>query len=361
MKVLFLYSSMRKGGAERVIASLSNRFVQAGHSVTVAVLDDAPSQYELDARVEYLPLGIAHESNTLLDFAKSILRKLRTIRKVSKTVRPDVLVAFQPQLAVLAKLAVPRTKVIGAERSNPRFARRNFKEKLFVKLSPICDGFLFQTKGAQAVYPERTGEKSCVIPNGVFVAPSGDVLPASARGKRICATGSMRKVKRYDLLISAFAEFHRTHADYTLTLYGEGPQKSELETLTKTRGVQDAVDFSGNTSDVAGALCNHEIFVLASDYEGMPNGLMEALACGCACVSTDCDFGPRELIEDGRNGLLVPTGDADAICAALCRIADDSAFADALGAAAQEIRTTHDPEIIAKRFLSYFESVCKEP
>ncbi len=361
MKVLFLYSSMKKGGAERVIASLSNLFSEMGHSVTIAVLEQGASAYELDARVEYLPLGIAKESETVLDFAKSILRKLRTIRGVYRKVRPDVLVAFQPQLAVLAKLAVPSATVIGAERSNPRFARRSFKEKLFVKLSPICDGFLFQTKGARGLYPKRTGEKSCVIPNGVFVSPSGEVLPTSARGNRICATGSMRAVKRYDLLLSAFSKFSSIHAGYTLSLYGEGEQKEALVAQAERLGIADAVHFLGNTADVASALCAHEMFVLSSDHEGMPNGLMEALACGCACVSTDCDFGPRELIEDGENGLLVPTGDADALCDALCRIAEDRAFADALGVTAQKISTTHEPREIAKRFLSYFESVCNEP
>ncbi len=355
MHILFLYGSMKKGGAERVIASLSNRFVALGDKVTVAVLDGTDSAYELDARVNFLPLGIAQDSENPLQAAWNQIRKMRAVKAVYRREKPDVLVAFDVQLAALAKLAVPRARVVGSERANPYLARRGLRWKLFVKLSALLDGFVFQTQGAKGFYPKKTQEKSAVIPNGVFCRLPEEIPSYSARTPSVCATGSLRHVKRYDLLLDAFA---RVSVPLTLHIYGEGALMEKLKAQAESLGISDRVVFEGNCADVAQKLITHRLFVLSSDHEGMPNGLMEALACGCACVSTDCNFGPSELIRDGENGLLVPCGDAVALAQAIERLASDEGLGGAVSSAARGILTTHAPHVIANRFKEYFENIC---
>jgi len=346
---------MRKGGAERVIASLSNRFVALGDKVTIAVLNGTDPAYELDARVNFLPLDIAQDSENPLQAAWNQVRKMRAVKAVYRREKPDVIVAFDAQLAVLAKLAVSRARVVGSERANPYLVRRGFQKKLFVFLSRFVDGFVFQTEGAKGFYPKRTQKKSEVIPNGVFCALPSEIPGYDARTPSICATGSLRQVKRYDLLLDAFS---RVSAPLTLHIYGDGRLRDALKQQAETLGISDRVVFEGNCADVAAKLVTHRMFVLSSDHEGMPNGLMEAMACGCACVSTNCNFGPSELISDGENGLLVPCGDADALADAIMKIATHADLGETFSQNAQHLIDTHSPEQIANRFRAYFERVC---
>ena len=354
MNILFLYGSMKKGGAERVIASLSNRFVDLGDTVTVTVLSSTESAYELDERVNFLRLGIAQDSENPIQAIWHQFRKMRAIKGAYKQIKPDVIVAFDPQLASLAKLAVPRACVVGSERANPYLARRGFQKKLFVKLSGLTDGFVFQTEGAKGFYPQKTQRKAEVIPNGVFCALPEKIPSYTERTMSVCATGSLRQVKRYDLLLNAFS--HVT-APLTLHIYGDGALMEALKQQAQDLGISERVVFEGNCADVAAKLTTHRMFVLCSDHEGMPNGLMEALACGCACVSTDCNFGPSELITNGENGLLVPCGDAEKLAEAIEKIASDEEFASHLAKNAQGILKTHAPDVIADRFKTYFETV----
>lgn len=356
MHILFLYGSMRKGGAERVIASLSNRFVSLGDTVTVAVLDSSDSSYDLDERVKFVRLGIAKDSENPVQALLHQFGKMRAIKSVCRAQNPDVVVAFDAQLAVLAKLAVPRARVVGSERANPYLARRSFQKKLFVSLSTVTDGFVFQTHGAKGFYPQKTQKRSAVIPNGVFCALPAEIPPYGERSFSVCATGSLRHVKRYDLLLDAFS---RVKAPLTLHIYGDGALREKLKAQAKDLGISDRVVFEGNCADVASKLTTHRIFVLSSDHEGMPNGLLEALACGCACVSTDCDFGPSELIRNGENGVLVPCGDAQALADALETLANDAVLAERLSETAKGILDTHAPDVIAARFRKYFEDVCR--
>lgn len=338
-----------------MIASLSNRFVELGDTVTVTVLDDTESAYELDSRVNFLRLNIAQDSETPLQAAGNQIRKMRAIKKTYQSERPDVIVAFDVQLATLAKLAVPSARVVGSERANPYLVRNGFPKNLFVSLSKIVDGFVFQTQGAKGFYPPKTQKKSEVIPNGVFCALPSEIPAYDTRSLSICATGSLRRVKRYDLLLDAFS---RVSAPLTLHIYGDGELRDALKQQAEDLGISDRVVFEGNCADIAAKLVTHQIFVLSSDHEGMPNGLMEAMACGCACVSTDCDFGPSELISNEENGLLVPCGDAERLAEAIERIASDPALGEALSQNARNLIKTHSPAVIADRFRTYFKHVC---
>ena len=230
------------------------------------------------------------------------------------------------------------------------------------KHSTNVDGFVFQTKRVSLCYSEKLRKKGAVIHNGVF----SEILPekitefADRKHNDICAVGRLDGQKGYDILLDAFAGFSEKHPGYHLHIYGEGPRKKELLTAIDKLELTDKVTMHGSVPNVMFTVENMGMFVLASRFEGMPNALMEAMACGLPCISTDCDFGPSELIQDGENGLLVPVGDAEALCVAMERIAEDPALAEKLSQNSRKIRQDHSGEEIAEQYHTYIQKVLGE-
>ena len=262
--------------------------------------------------------------------------------------------------AVTAKIALGRRcKVVGSERCNPYRDFRGKMEKLIYWMTPLLDGCVFQTKGAGMFYPTSLRRKSTVIPNGVSFGVRPQQEPYTAREKSIIVIGRITRQKRHDLMIQAFSQFHKDYPEYRLTILGKGEDQEKLLTQIRENGLEPFVTLLGFQKNVGDFLTRSRMFVLTSDFEGMPNVLLEAMACGCACISTDCDFGPSELIEDGENGLLVRVGDADAICQAMCRIAEDDALGTRFSENAQKINETHSMDVIAEQYHNYLSAVVK--
>ncbi len=147
----------------------------------------------------------------------------------------------------------------------------------------------------------------------------------------------------------AFALFLPAHPDYTLHLYGDGRLRETLQALAGDLGISDRVFFEGFQSDVHRAIRDAEMFVLSSDYEGLPNALMEAMRMGLPCISTACT-GAVDLIRDGENGLLAPVGDAAALARAMDQLSGDAALRAALGEQATEDMEKYSAEQITKRW-----------
>jgi len=362
LHIMFYYSSMQRGGAERVISSLANDFVRRGAEVSILVLDDKPSRYPLDARVHFINLCANKSSSNVLTAVRNNLRRMMLTRKTFQNKRPDVVVCFginNLAFALAAKSGLS-IKTIGSERSNPfRTDVGRFWTKMKQLLSPYADGYIFSTEGARTYYPEKTREKSVVIPNGVFADTMPDIVPKLSERwqKTVCSTGRLQPVKGFDVLIDAFWRFRQRFPDYTLHIYGEGKQRAVLEKLVREKGLENHAFLEGYVDDIPAALCRHTMFAFTSRHEGMPNGLIEALACGLPCVAANCDFGPSDLIQHEENGLLVPVGDAEATANAMARIAANSGFADKLARNALKIRETHSMGEIAKRFHDYIVCV----
>ncbi|MBP2639412.1 MAG: hypothetical protein H6Q66_363 [Firmicutes bacterium] len=365
MHIMFYYVSMRRGGAERVISSLANDFVRRGAEVSILVLDDQPSQYPLDDKVNMIKLGTIADSQNIFAAVKNNLRRIVMTRKTLKERHPQAVVCFginNLAFALAAKLGLD-IKIIGSERSNPYHSNvGHFWKKMKKLLSPYADGYIFSTEGAKGYYPKKTQDKSVIIPNGIFAGTLPAIVPdiAKRRPKTICTTGRLEPVKGFDILVEAFSRFHQSFPEHTLHIYGEGKQKAALQRLILEKGLEKHAFLEGYAEDVPAVLCSHTMFAFTSHHEGMPNGLIEALACGLPCVAANCDFGPAELIRDGENGLLAAVGDPEAIAGAMKRIASDAAFAEKLSKNALKIRETHSPAEISRRFYDYITNVAKK-
>lgn len=205
--------------------------------------------------------------------------------------------------------------------------------------------WVFQTEDAKAWYGNHV-RHGVVIPNAIneaFIKPPYE----GERRKVIATAGRLSAQKNFGLLINAFADIAEDFPDYSLEIYGEGEKRSELEALAEKRGVAHRVKMPGYTTSLGEKIQDVTLFVLSSDYEGMPNALMEAMALGLPCISTDCPVGgPRCLIKCGLNGVLVPINDARALSSEITKVLQNSSYRDNLGHEASKVRIDFNPIII---------------
>ncbi|MEU6062613.1 glycosyltransferase [Streptomyces sp. NPDC047097] len=193
------------------------------------------------------------------------------------------------------------------------------------------------------------------VPNSV---PEPQVGPADPAAKYVVAAGRLTRVKRYDLLVEAFAKVVAARPDWRLRIYGSGDatgnEKDALRGLVEERGLGEHVALMGTANPLDAELVKGSIAVSTSRLESFGMTLVEAMRCGLPVVSTDCPHGPREIIEDGVDGRLVPVGDADAVAEALLGYIEDDELRRRAGAAALANARRFDPVAIAERHEALF-------
>ena len=228
-----------------------------------------------------------------------------------------------------------------------------FVKRLYKK----ADGFVFQTSDAMKFYDGAINCKTAVIEN-----PINDIFlnhkKAKTRRKNAVSCGRLEKQKNYGLLIDAFADVVKLYPDYTLEIYGEGSKKEELKGLSRKLGIDNKVLFKGRADNIADEIADAGVFVMSSDYEGMPNALMEAMALGIPCISTDCPVGgPKVLIGKDENGILVDMGDKKALANAILRVIGDKELASELSKNGATVSKMYSVDIIVGRWMSFINDV----
>ena len=363
MKIAFLFGGMSRGGAERVIAHLSNSFVQMGDEVAIITMDNLESGYVLDERVRHIRLDLAEKSGNMLQSLAHVFKRSKALRQVVNENGFDAVVSFQPWFALMLLFAQPfgrKYRIIASERANPRIKTRSPLKRLLIRaLINRVDGFIFQTKAVSECYSRKLREKGVVIPNGVFKnALPKEIVPFEKRQmQRIVMVGRLSAQKAYDVAIDAFARVKKICPEKELHIYGDGPLKDEIQKQCESCGVQDSVFFHGSVENVLTEIQGAGMFVLASRFEGMPNALMEAMACGLPCVATDCEFGPSELITHGKNGFLVPVEDGEKLAMAILQLSKDQEKARTMALKAADIRQSHNGERIKDMYHTYIQTV----
>jgi len=227
-------------------------------------------------------------------------------------------------------------------------------------LYPKADGFIFQTDEAKDCLKDVITCESVVIPNPVNEVFLNKKI-SKKRNHDIVTVGRLESPKNQKLLIDSFNLIKDTYQDYNLRIYGPGSLKETLEKQIDTLQLNDRVFLMGNSDDVARDIIDACMFVLSSDYEGMPNALMEAMALGLPCISTDCPCGgPKYLIQNNENGVLVPVNDAEKMAEAMRKILNDSAFAKKIGENAKTSIEKIRPEKVCAMWEEYILKNMKE-
>ncbi|MGL4235866.1 glycosyltransferase, partial [Tabrizicola sp.] len=336
MRLLILQAGFGAGGAEKVVAMLAVHRATAGDEVHVAALGAQTAatyfSYPASVRLHALAGGGGR--------AGQISRLLR-IRQLLRDLRPDLAIAFLTKVNTLTLAAgigldVP---VIVSERNNPR---RQAAHPLWRPAQGLlmrrAAAIVMQTDRARRDLPHALWPRALVIANPCEPLP-GFASQGPDGPLRLVAVGRLDVQKGFDLLIDAFSRLRNTRPT-TLTIFGEGPERARLEALRNRLGLADRVALPGASAAPGGWIAEADILVVPSRFEGFPNVIAEAVVTGLPVVAFDCDYGPRELIRHGGNGLLVPPGDIDGLAEAIGRMIEDEGLRRVMTASAGVSRAT---------------------
>ncbi len=354
MKLLFFISSLNCGGAQRVCVTLCNHWAAGGWDVTLATFDDGsePLFFRPEPRVRLVTLGLARESEGLVHSALNNVRRVARLRRFVRDERPSRILSFIDSTNVLALIAARGTgiPVVVAERVDPAHHTIPRPWRVLRRLCyPWASAIAVQTRSIAAYFPARWRERIVVIPNpfpGLEDQNPGERERAGGR-RTIIAMGRLTHQKGFDLLIGAFASIAGARPDWDLVILGEGSERSALAAEIERLGLSTRVTMPGNDPRPLQALRRADLFVLSSRYEGFPNALCEAMACGLPVISFDCPSGPADIIRDGVDGLLVPPEDGGALAAAMMDLTGNAERARELGERAVAVATRFSVERIA--------------
>lgn len=359
MKVMFIVDSISRGGAGRVVCTLVDKFSIIGTEVIVVAMaqsEDNEGRYlkGQDIKVVFFP-RLFRNSDI------SPIQKLRKLRALLKSNRPDIVIAFlneYGEYAVLASLGL-KTKVIISERIDPSKSPTNKILRLLRNpLYALSSKLVFQTDEMKAFFPKYIQKKGVVIPN-----PVTDSLQESfdgVREKRIVSVGRLTSQKNHSMAINAFSRFVKRFPDFIYEIYGEGPLRQSIEKQIQDLGLTESVRLMGHVPNVTERIRTASAFVLASNYEGMSNALVEAMALGIPCISTDHPIGgARMLIQSGVNGFLVPIDDAEKLADTMINLLDDMSLCESISMQSRKIRDKLSSDRIAAIWLNVCQDVLR--
>lgn len=363
-KIAFHLNCLTHGGAERVVTNLAGRFADAGYEVVVATewIDD--NEYELNPKVRRVNIGLTTDDEKKGRIYKYI-RRIRYLHEFMINEKPDVLIAFAKLALFRALMSCKGTNVpvVISVRNDPRTyyigPRNAFLIKRYIGRAA---GAVFQTEEARSFFPKALQNISKVILNPI--TPKYIKAPDTGyRDKLIVNAARVVRFKNQEMLIYAFADVYDRHPDYKLKIYGadsgDGTWQRLEEAIRETH-LDDAVELMGQSDSLEEDLRCASVFAYPSNYEGMPNSLMEAMALGLPCVATDCPCGgPRELIQDGINGLLIPVRDKKALSDKICWMIEHPQDAQKMGEEARKISEKASLDAVYEQWKIYLDKVIK--
>lgn len=357
-KLMFYINTIKRDGAERVITNLASQFADNKYYVVFVTSYRVCEEYVLSEKVKRRSL---EEDEIRQSRVKRNVSRILKLRKLCKEEKPEILIAFmgEPNFrAVIATMGLHVRTVISV-RNDPN---HEYKGRLmrFVgkKILPMADGCVFQTMDAKQWFPARMQRKSAIIFNAVeqiFYK-----VKRSPKNQLVITIGRLSRQKNQFLLIEAVSELKDSYPDLQLKIYGAGELETEYNNLITKKGLSKFISLEGRTLDVPLKLSEADIFVLPSDYEGMPNALMEAMAVGVPSIATDCPCGgPRMLIRDKENGMLIPVGDKNSLVKALKELLDNPAKKELISENAKRSAEAFSENIIYLQWKNYLEKVVR--
>lgn len=346
--LLIFIHSLRGGGAERVVADMSAWWSDWGYKVTVVTQAGPDTDaYTLDSRVTRHVLGTAGDSGSSIRGLLANLRRVLKLRRVFRRSKPDVVLGMMTTSSVLAVVAAwrLRCRVIATEHAHPPSQRLpRIWQRLRQWAYPRAYRVVTLTDGtARWVEREVPGSTLAVIPNAVrWPLQDGEpvVQPPGNDGRlRLLAVGRLHPVKGFDRLITAFASIADRFRDWDLVILGEGDSRADLEQQVDDLDLAGRITLPGRVGNIGEWYQSSDLYVLSSRMEGLSNTLLEAMASGLAAVAVDCDTGPREIIRNEIDGVLVnPPDDEDALAAHLSDLMAHPEKRQALARRAVDVR-----------------------
>lgn len=384
-KLIFAISMLNGGGAENVLLNLIATFRTMGVEPSLIVTSQSHQNARMDARLENVPILFVEdcinktkhigwemrltslechffertnrqvpdklaERSFMLQYKKHV----DVVRNYLKEQEPCPIVAFLLPTAQIILKAVESLPfpVILSERSDPkRYLCTRYANVFFHRYYNSVRAIVFQTPYALECYPTEVQSKGVVIPN-----PIKENLPIPYTGTRkkiVVNYCRLTPEKNLKLLIDAFVDFYSIHKDYRLEIYGDGPCRKELITYIQEQKAEGVIEILPYASEIHEKIRSYAMFVSSSDWEGLSNSMLEAMAIGLPTICTDCDGGgARFVIKDGKTGLLVPKKQVEAMSAAMSMVADSEKLSNDLSLGGRTIREQFKMSIITQQWYN---------
>jgi glycosyltransferase involved in cell wall biosynthesis len=371
VRILLLHA-WGMGGTVRAAMSLASSLVESGRSVevvsvvrrnerpffpfpdgvAVTAVDD---QRKGGGLLSKLPSLLVHPDDFAYPWC-SLRTDVLLVRRL-RSMRGGVIVGTRPSFnLLLAALRPPGTLAVGQEHMNFHAHRRGLARDLERRYRSL-DALAVLTEEDRRDYAGTLGATKVVrLPNAVPPLSGARARPES---KVAVAAGRLNSQKGFDLLIDAWRPVAAAHPDWQLRIYGRGLQRAALRRQIVDAGLSDDVLLPGPTRDLGDALSQGSVFVLSSRFEGFGIVVVEAMSKGLAVVSFDCPRGPGEIIDDGRDGVLVPAGDVGALSRALLDVIGDEERRRALGVAALATARRYDPETVGAAWVALLDDLVR--
>ena len=372
MKILYqIHSTYNPGGMERVLLNKVRYFVEEkGWDVTVVTTDqhDRSSFYPFPNVVEMIDLGVNYSDDNGKPFIKKLMGYFRRrqlhkkrLKEVLAEIRPDVVDCFYPgECSFVPGLKDGSKKVMELHQSKlfhhqyNRSGLMGLADKVRAwmdeRLVRKFDRFVVLTQEDMQMWGEMPGIR--VIPNAAnFIAEKYSDCSA----KRVIAVGRLDYQKSFDRLIQVWEKVHQQMPDWRLDIFGQGEWQEMLQGMIDERGLQETVKLNGPTKNIGQEYSESSMIVMSSHYEGFPMVMIEAMACGLPAVSFDFKCGPKDIIKEGENGLVVPDGDIDGLAEAMMTLMRDDELRKRMGEEAKKVVETFSEAKVMDKWVRLYE------
>lgn len=349
-RIVFFISSLEEGGAQRVVSILSNKLAESSFDVTVLTYFDEEINYEMNDKVKVV--SVIKETGK-----KGKLQNINWLKNYFNN-NADIVISFLAPFNMLVLACGTNVPIIVADRNDPNkipsnFIIRKIRDTLYKKANLV----VLQTKSNQKYFDYLTNTK--VISNPIEIGNDVGLALNAKKENVIVSVARLMPQKNQLMLIDAFKEVSEKHNEYKLVVFGEGPYRKTLQKHIEEINLKNNILLAGNSKNVFNDIKNAKIFVLSSNYEGMPNSLIEAMCLGLPVISTKVS-GTEELIEDGTNGLLIDINSKEQLVSKLELLINDEELRNKLGKNATKLARTLTVGKISKQWIECINEVINE-
>lgn len=348
--VVFFPDTLKRGGAERVTIRIAEYMQSQGLKVAIMTSNNSQDgEYQVPAGVTRICVGI--EGKNLFNLIKGYHQELKKLK-----ISMGIIMGLPQGCFIVPACKMAKVKFIISERNSPaNFDGKKLTQLIMNFMMRFADGYVFQTSGAREYYKIRKPYE--IIANPIDC----DSIPEKKENRDIynlISVGRYAPQKNHKMLIEAIHDVKKTYPKIHLDIYGEGQLQDELETLINSLGLYKEVCLHATTDQILNIEAGYGMFVLPSDFEGIPNVLLEAMAIGLPCISTDCPCGgPASVIDNRVNGLLVPVGDKNEMAKAIIWMIENVEQAEKMGERAKEIKRVLNIHNIGEKWIAFVSSL----
>ena len=373
MRIVYCIAGTRhSGGMERVLTNKANWLVRNGYEVSIITTDQCGEKayFPLDSRIECYDLGINYEENNgksiwnkLLHYFGKQHRHKRALSELLKRLKPDVTVSmFCNDAYFMPSLKDGSKKVLEIHFS--RFKRLQYGRKGLWRLADqwrsFTDEKIVRRFDKFVVLTEEDREYWGNLSN-MIVIPNANIVPLNnkydSESKHVIAVGRLNYQKGFERLIQAWSSVDRSHPDWQLDIYGDGEDRKMLLNLVSDLNLEGKVLLHPSTPDIMNCYRESSFLVMSSRYEGLPMVLIEAQANGLPVISFDCKCGPKDIIANEKNGLLVKEGDVKALSKAIIRIIENRTLRQNMSVEAINMMSRYEETFVMHRWTELFNQI----